>query len=224
MAELNDPVFLNFGVSEVNWWLHYEFAPVCSRTVLVAYDKLAEWDVMAPRKPVLEQVRAQLLASSDTVVGLSEGSIDDVPDASYVGHGVDRHWHDPAIDSLPEPADLAAIPRPRAVYVGALSMRFDVEAVRVLADTGIDVVLVGMAPQPALVELATRHPAHPPDRRAPPGAGRGVPAPLATSASCLTPTSRSRTRWSRTRRTTTPPPACRPSRSTPLTRRRSVRS
>jgi hypothetical protein len=158
VAELNDPVFLNFGVSEVNWWLHYEFAPVCSRTVLVAYDKLAEWDVMAPRKPVLEQVRAQLLASSDTVVGLSEGSIDDVPDASYVGHGVDRHWHDAAIDALPEPADLAAIPRPRAVYVGALSMRFDVQAVRVLADTGIDVVLVGMAPQPALVELATRHP------------------------------------------------------------------
>jgi Glycosyl transferases group 1 len=158
VAELNDPVFLNFGVSEVNWWLHYEFAPVCSRTVLVAYDKLAEWDVLAPRKPVLEQVRAQLLASSDTVVGLSEGSIDDVPDASYVGHGVDRHWHDPAIDALPEPADLAAIPRPRAIYVGALSMRFDVQAVRDLADAGVDVVLVGMAPQPALVELATHHP------------------------------------------------------------------
>ncbi len=158
VAELNNPVFLNFGVSEVNWWLHYEFAPVCSRTVLVAYDKLAEWDVLAARKPVLEQVRAQLLASSDTVVGLSEGSIDDVPDAFYVGHGVDRHWHDPAIDSLPEPADLAAVPRPRAVYVGALSMRFDVDAVRDLADARIDVVLVGMAPQPALVELAARHP------------------------------------------------------------------
>jgi Glycosyl transferases group 1 len=126
--------------------------------VLVAYDKLAEWDVLAARKPVLEQVRAQLLASSDTVVGLSKGSIDDVPDAFYVGHGVDRHWHDPAIDSLSEPADLAAIPRPRAVYVGALSMRFDVDAVRDLADAGIDVVLVGMAPQPALVELAARDP------------------------------------------------------------------
>ena len=44
LAELNDPILLNFGVSEANWWLHYEFAPVCSRTVLVAYDKLAEWD------------------------------------------------------------------------------------------------------------------------------------------------------------------------------------
>jgi len=158
LAELNNPVLLNFGVSQANWWLHYEFAPVCSRTVLVAYDKLADWSAMAPHKAVLEQVRRQLIAASDVVVGLSEGSIDDVPEATYVGHGVDRHWHDPAIDSLPEPADLAAIPRPRAVYVGALSMRFDVDAVADLAGAGIEVVLVGMAPQPALVELAARNP------------------------------------------------------------------
>jgi hypothetical protein len=158
VAELNDPILLNFGVSEANWWLHYEFAPVCSRTVLVAYDKLAEWDVLASRKAVLEQVRAQLLASSDVVVGLSQGSIDDVPDAVYVGHGVDHHWHDPAIDSLPEPPDLAPVPRPRAAYVGALSMRFDVEAVRALSAAGIDVVLVGMGPTPQLLELAATDP------------------------------------------------------------------
>ena len=158
VAELTDPVLLNFGVSEANWWLHYEFAPVCSRTVLVAYDKLAEWDRMAPRKAVLEQVRAQLLAASDAVVGLSQGSIDDVPDAAYVGHGVDHHWHDPAIDSLPEPADLAPIARPRAVYVGALSMRFDVPAVRELADAGIEVVLIGMGPTSELLELSAGHP------------------------------------------------------------------
>src|SRR5205823_1927868 len=24
VAELNDPILLNFGVSEANWWLHYE--------------------------------------------------------------------------------------------------------------------------------------------------------------------------------------------------------
>ncbi len=158
VAELNDPILLNFGVSEANWWLHYEFAPVCSRTVLVAYDKLAEWDLMAPRKAVLGQVRDQLLASSDVVVGLSQGSIDDVPDATYVGHGVDHHWHDPAIDSLSEPADLASIPHPRAVYVGALSMRFDVQAVRELASTGIEVVLIGMAPTQQLLELGASHP------------------------------------------------------------------
>ena len=37
-------------------------------------------------------------------------------------------------------------------------MRFDVDAVRDLADAGVNVVLVGMAPSPALVELASRHP------------------------------------------------------------------
>lgn len=158
LAELTDPVLLNFGVSQANWWLHYEFAPVCSRTVLVAYDKLADWDVMAPIKSLLERVRRQLIDSSDVVVGLSEGSIDDVPHATYVGHGVDHHWHDPAVDTLPEPADLAGIPRPRAVYVGALSMRFDVQAVRDLAAAGFEVVLVGMGPTPQLLELAAADP------------------------------------------------------------------
>jgi len=154
LAQLDNPVLLNFGVSEANWWLHYEFAPVCSRTVLVAYDKLSQWEAMAPRKAMLESVRSQLIASSDVVCGLSEGSIDDVPDATYVGHGVDESWHDPAVDSLPEPADLAGIPRPRALYVGALSMRFDVEAVRDLASAGIDVVLIGLAPTPQVLALA----------------------------------------------------------------------
>jgi hypothetical protein len=158
VAELNQPILLNFGVSEANWWLHYEFAPVCSRTVLVAYDKLAEWDLMAPRKAILERVRAQLITSSDVVCGLSEGSIDDVPDATYVGHGVDHHWHDPAVDSLPEPADLAPVPRPRAIYVGALSMRFDVEAVRALAGAGVDVVLLGMGASQQVLELAATDP------------------------------------------------------------------
>jgi hypothetical protein len=158
LAELTDPVLLNFGVSQANWWLHYEFAPVCSRTVLVAYDKLADWDVMAPHKAVLERVRRRLIASSDVVVGLSEGSIDDVPDATYVGHGVDHHWHEPDVDALPEPADLAWIPHPRAIYVGALSMRFDVQAVRELAAAGVQVVLVGMGPTQPLLDLAAADP------------------------------------------------------------------
>jgi glycosyltransferase involved in cell wall biosynthesis len=159
LAELNDPILLNFGVSEANWWLHYEFAPVCSRTVLVAYDKLAEWDLIPPpRKAILNHVRAQLIASSDVVCGLSEGSIDDIADATYVGHGVDHHWHDPAIDALPEPPDLVPVPRPRAIYVGALSMRFDVDAVRALAAAGIDVVLLGMGASPEVLELAASDP------------------------------------------------------------------
>lgn len=158
LAELHDPLLLNFGVSHANWWLHYEFAPVCARTVLVAYDKLADWSAMAPHRASLERVRTQLLASSDVVCGLSEGSIDDVPEATYVGHGIDAVWQEPGVDDRPEPPDLARIPRPRAVYVGALSMRFDLQAVRELAAAGLEVVLIGLAPPAELVALAASHP------------------------------------------------------------------
>jgi hypothetical protein len=157
LAELRDPLLLNFGVSPANWWFHYEFAPVCSRTVLVAYDKLSQWEATAPQRGLLEGVRTQLIAASDVVCGLSEGSIDDVPEAVYVGHGVDDGWLEPGVDSLAEPADLAAIRGPRAVYVGAMSMRFDVDAVRALADAGVSVVLIGIAPPPELLALAAHH-------------------------------------------------------------------
>jgi len=158
LAELTDPVFLNFGVSDANWWLHYEFAPVCSRTILVVYDKLAEWKAAALHREHLERVRSRLIQSSDAICGLSEGSIDDVPGASYVGHGVDEGWHEPGVDELHEPLDLAAIPRPRAVYVGALSMRFELDAVRDLAAAGVNVVLIGLAPPPEVLHLAAAEP------------------------------------------------------------------
>jgi hypothetical protein len=158
LAQLNDPILLNFGVADANWWFHYEFAPVCNRTVLVAYDKLAQWEAAAPRRALLERARRQLIRGSDVVCGLSEGSIDDVPGGVYVGHGVDDSWLEESVDSQPEPLELAAIPHPRAVYIGALSMRFDLEAVRALADTGTEVVLIGLLPPPALLELARLHP------------------------------------------------------------------
>jgi hypothetical protein len=157
LAELRDPLLLNFGVSPANWWFQYEFAPVCSRTVLVAYDKLSEWEAAAAQRGLLERVRAQLIGASDVVCGLSEGSIDDVGDGVYVGHGVDDGWLEESVDAMPEPADLAPIPHPRAVYVGAMSMRFDVEAVRALADASVEVVLIGIAPPPELLALAAGH-------------------------------------------------------------------
>ncbi|HEX3831469.1 MAG TPA: glycosyltransferase [Solirubrobacteraceae bacterium] len=157
LAELRDPVLLNFGVSPANWWFQYEFAPVCSRTVLVAHDRLSAWEATAPRRGLLERVRTQLIGASDVVCGLSQGSIDDVAGAVYVGHGVDDGWLREGVDALPEPTDLASIPHPRAVYVGALSMRFDLDAVRALAESGVHVVLIGIAPPPELVALAAGH-------------------------------------------------------------------
>ena len=158
LAEMSDPILLNFGVAQANWWFQYEFAPVCARTVLVTYDKLAEWEAAASQRTLLERTRRQLIDAADVVCGLSEGSIDDVPGAVYVGHGVDEGWLDPAVDALAEPADLAAIPHPRAVYLGAMSMRFDQAAVRALADSGVEVVLIGLAPPPDLLALAHTHP------------------------------------------------------------------
>ena len=90
LAEMSDPILLNFGVAQPNWWFHYEFAPLCSRSVLVTYDKLAEWSAVGPMRGQLERTRRQLIAASDVVCGLSEGSIDDVPGGVYVGHGVDE--------------------------------------------------------------------------------------------------------------------------------------
>ena len=51
LASMTDPVLLNFGVAQANWWLHYEFAPVCSRTVLVTHDKLALWSAVGQHPP-----------------------------------------------------------------------------------------------------------------------------------------------------------------------------
>jgi Glycosyl transferases group 1 len=157
LAEMREPVLLNFGVAQPNWWFHYEFAPLCSRTGLVTYDKLAEWSAVGAMRGQLERTRRQLIAASDVVCGLSEGSIDDIPGAVYVGHGIDDAWRHPGVDALPEPADLASIPHPRAVYLGAMSMRFDIAAVRALADTGVEVVLIGLAPPPELLQLVHDH-------------------------------------------------------------------
>lgn len=157
LAEMHDPVLLNFGVAAANWWFHYEFSPVCSRTVLVTYDKLADWPAVGRHRGQLQRTRRQLITASDVVCGLSQGSIDDVPGAVYVGHGVDDGWLQAGVDARPEPADLAAIPHPRAVYLGAMSMRFEAAAVRALADAGVHVVLIGLAPPAELVALAHSH-------------------------------------------------------------------
>ncbi|HEV2999860.1 MAG TPA: hypothetical protein VGW75_03885 [Solirubrobacteraceae bacterium] len=157
-SQLDDPILLNFGVGDASWTFLHEFRPHCSRTVLVTYDKLHEWDAFAPRRAQLERIRRALIGASDLVLGMSHGSIDDVEGAEYVGHGCDDAWTQPGVDAAPEPADLAAIPRPRAVYVGALSVRVEAEALRALARSGVSVVLVGFAPSPAVQAMIAAEP------------------------------------------------------------------
>ncbi|MDQ8047336.1 MAG: hypothetical protein AAGC46_20535, partial [Solirubrobacteraceae bacterium] len=149
-AELDRPILLNCGATPANWWMHYEFAPVCSSEVLVLHDRFDQVADLAVGAQSLRDVRALLARGADAVCGLSEGSIADLPGATYVGHGVDAHWANATDLTALEPPELAAIPHPRAVYVGALSMRIDVPAVRALARSGIHVVLIGFAPTPDL--------------------------------------------------------------------------
>jgi hypothetical protein len=157
-SQLEDPVLLNFGVGDANWAFLHEFRAHCSRAVLVTHDKLAEWDVFAPRRAELERIRRALIGASDLVLGLSHGSIDDVDGAEYVGHGCDDSWTRPGVDDAPEPADLAAIPHPRAVYVGALSVRVEAAALRALARSGAHVVLVGFMPSPPIQAVIDSEP------------------------------------------------------------------
>jgi len=114
---------------------------------------------MAPAQSArLARTRNLLVRSSEHVIGLSEGAIAGIAGATYVGHGCDRGLETDAVQSTPEPADLARIPRPRALYFGALSVRIDARAIAALASSGVQVVLVGFAPAPAVSELIDNHP------------------------------------------------------------------
>jgi len=156
---LVDPVMLNFGVDAVNWWFQHGFGPFSSSSVLVVYDVLDAWPGAPPEMAKrLRRLRQLLINSSDAVAGLSEGAIVDVPGATYVGHGCDAVWTRPGVDAFAEPADLARVGRPRALYYGALKTRIDARAVDELASSGVEVVLVGFSPNPRLTALIEAHP------------------------------------------------------------------
>jgi hypothetical protein len=158
-SNLHDPILLNFGVAEANWWLHHAFAPRCTLTALVTHDILHLWPGMEPAQAArLARIRQLLVLGSHAVVGLSTGAITDVEGAFYVGHGCDRGLEDEAVDALVEPPDLAAIAHPRALYFGALSVRIDARAIEALASSGVQVVLVGFAPAPPVAALIADHP------------------------------------------------------------------
>jgi hypothetical protein len=158
-SNLVEPILLNFGVAEANWSLHHDFAPRCSRTALVTHDILHLWPGMDPTLATrLAKVRQLLIKSSDAVIGLSTGAIVDIENAHYVGHGCDSGLETEAVESLAEPHDLSLIAHPRALYFGALSVRIDAAAIEALASSGVQVVLVGFSPAPAVAALIDTHP------------------------------------------------------------------
>jgi hypothetical protein len=89
------------------------------------------------------------------VLGCSHGSIADIPLARYVGHGHDPIWSANDVDAFEEPKELQKLPRPRVVYLGTLSMRIDVKAIRALAESGLQVVIIGFGPSQELTNIIT---------------------------------------------------------------------
>jgi hypothetical protein len=160
-AEMRTPVHLNFGAHEVNWWFRYALASIVERSVLVLIEPFHVVDEEADWAVVQRRVLSALVKSSDAVWGVSMGSIEGAPGARYLGMACDLEMEATpveALDTIPEPSDLGDVPRPRALYSGALSFRIDVGAIEALADSGVNVVIVGFESSSELTELLERHP------------------------------------------------------------------
>lgn len=160
-AELQSPVHLNFGSVDVNWWFRYALAPAVERSVLVLIEPYYVIDEQAGWAVRQRRMLSTLARSSDAVWGTSLRSVEGLPGAQYLGHACDLEMEDASLEALaalPEPDDLKDVPRPRALYSGALSFRIDGQAIEALADSGMHVVVVGFAARPELAELFARHP------------------------------------------------------------------
>jgi len=102
----------------------------------------------------IQGVERRLLARADAVVGTSQAVLSHVCDHQpakptlLLENGVDlEHF----AEARPEPRDIAEIPRPRAIYVGAIDQRFDLALLDTAAkaNPGIHFVIIGGFPQQA---------------------------------------------------------------------------
>jgi len=122
------------------------FAPFCSHEVLVTHDMVHLWPgISAESSFSLMGIRSALIRSRELVLGCAIGSIVDIPQARYFGHGHDPIWSSPDINNQVEPAEFRGLPAPRVVYIGTLSVRIDVAAIRALAEAGLQVIIIRFA-------------------------------------------------------------------------------
>jgi glycosyltransferase involved in cell wall biosynthesis len=120
-----------------------------------------DWTELPSRRPYWRAIRAayRALAQTDrTVVAVSAPILDRIAPrgpAVVVPNGVDvAEW----LGARPaEPAWLQAIPGPRAIYVGTVDSRLDVEGIRVLAAARpeLQVVLLGHPAEPDYLRPVT---------------------------------------------------------------------
>lgn len=105
-----------------------------------------DWSVYTPRRqywPGYIEAYRQIRESGRTVVAVSEQIIDKIAPSgphAVVPNGVEpAEWRGP---QPPEPAWLTKIPQPRALYVGTLDTRLDVEGLESLAAARPDLQII----------------------------------------------------------------------------------
>jgi glycosyltransferase involved in cell wall biosynthesis len=119
-----------------------------------ARDDWSELPARRPWWPAIREAYRRIRESGMPVVAVSQAILDRIDPrgaAVVVPNGVEpREW---VGDAPPAPEWLAAIPGPRALYVGTLDSRLDLEGLRVLAARRpeLQIVLLGVVGDPASV-------------------------------------------------------------------------
>lgn len=116
---------------------------------LVVYDCMDELSAFRGAPPALLDLERRLLERADIVFtggwSLYEAKRDRHPDVHAVPSSVDVDHFWMARQAMPEPADQAAIPRPRLGYAGVIDERMDLGLLAGIADARPDwhIVMVG---------------------------------------------------------------------------------
>jgi hypothetical protein len=120
----------------------------CAARSYYARDDWTELPARRPWVPALREAYRRIRASGMPVLAVSQAILERIDPRGpgvVVPNGVDPgEWAGPPPD---EPAALAGIPHPRAVYVGTLDSRLDVDGVAALAARRPDLHIVLIGPQ-----------------------------------------------------------------------------
>src|SRR5437868_2045247 len=149
---LIDSLVRNERMERVRLWYYTPLAlPWTShlRAEAVVYDCMDELSAFRAAPPELRRLEPELLARADVVFTgghrLYEAKRRAHPNVHAFPSAVDVAHFRSARTRLPEPADQAALPRPRIGYYGVIDERMDLELVRDVATARPDwsIVLVG---------------------------------------------------------------------------------
>jgi UDP-galactopyranose mutase len=151
-AELLRGLLADRGLTDYVLWYYTPMAVAFTdglEPAAVVYDCMDELSLFrgAPRE--LVEREARLLAEADLVFtggqSLYEAKRERHPSVHAFPSSIDREHFERARTPLPEPADQAAIPRPRLGYCGVIDERMDLDLLAGIADARPDwqIVLLG---------------------------------------------------------------------------------